>query len=159
MRIVASDVTLDCQGARMAAPDRRYGIYVIAPTDVPLSNVTVRNCHIDGFLNSVHIERDGFRELPEGAEYENAFSDIVVEDSTMRNSRGVGIFVNGYVTDVTLRRLHIEGTGSAGIYLETGSRNNVVEDNQLVNNGYRENGPNGQFFEIAGLTFWYWGPG
>jgi parallel beta-helix repeat protein len=157
--IVASGVTLDCQGARIVAATRRYGVYIVAPTDVALSGITVRNCHIEGFLNSVHIEREGFRELPAGAEYESAFSDIVIEDGSMRGSRGVGIFVDGYVTGVTLRRLHIEATGSAGIYLETGSRDNVVEDNQIVNNGYRENGPEGQFFQVAGLTFWYWGPG
>ncbi len=159
VKVAASDVTLDCQGARIASSTQRYGIHIIAATDVALSNVTIRNCHIEGFLNSLHIEREGFRELPEGVEYENSFSDIIVEDSTMRNSHGVGIFVNGYVTDVTLRRLHIEGTGSAGIYLETGSKDNVVEDNQIVNNGYRENGPEGQFFELAGFTFWFWGPG
>lgn len=157
--IVASDVTLDCQGALIATTNRRYGVYIVAPTDMALSNITVRNCEIEGFLNNVHIEREGFRDLPEGGEYENTFSNIVIEDSLIRNSRGVGIFVNGYVTDVTLRRLHIEGTGSAGVYLETGSTDNVVEDCEIVNNGYRENGPNGQFFEAFGLTFWFWGPG
>lgn len=159
IRIVASDVTLDCQGAVIASSGGGYGIHVIAPTDVPLSGVRVRNCTVDGFLNCLHIERDGFRELAEGVEYESAFSDIVIEDSTFRNSRGVGIFVNGYVTGVTLRRLHIEGTGSSGIYLETGSTHTIVEDNQIVNNGYRENGPGGQFFDFGGIPFWYWGPG
>lgn len=157
--IDASDVTLDCQGALIAAPDRRYGVYIVAPTTVPLSNVTVRNCHVDGFLNGMHVEREGFRDLPAGVEYENAFSNIVIEDSSVRNTRGVGIFVNGYVTDVTLRRLHVENAGSAGIYLETGSKDNVVEDSTIVNNGYSENGPDGQFFELGGLTFWFWGTG
>jgi parallel beta-helix repeat protein len=159
VEIVASDVTLDCQGAHIAAPDRRYGVHVVAPSDVALSNVTVRNCHIEGFLNNVHIEREGFRELAEGAEYEHAFSNIVVEDSTILNSRGVGVFVNGYVTDVTLRRLHVEGAGSSGIYLEHGSKDNVVEHSTIVNNGYGENGPSGQIFEIAGASFWFWGTG
>jgi len=119
----------------------------------------VRDCRVDGFLNSVHIEREGFRDLPAGSEYDVLFSNIVIEDSTMMNSRGVGIFVDGYVTDVTLRRLHIEGAGSTGIYLETGSTDNIVEDCEIVNNGYRENGPNGQFFEFAGVSFYFWGPG
>jgi hypothetical protein len=34
--------------------------------------------------------------------------------------------VNGYVEDVTLRNLHVEGAGSAGIHLEAGSKNCVV---------------------------------
>ena len=159
VEIVASDVVLDCQGAHIAAPDRRYGVHIVAPTDVALANITVRNCHIEGFLNNVRIEREGFRELLEGQEYEHAFSDIVIEDSTILNSRGVGIFVDGYVTDVTLRRLHVEGAGSTGIYLEAGSKDNVVEGNEIVNNGYGENGPSGQFFTLAGTTFWFWGTG
>ncbi len=159
IKIVASDLTLDCQGARIASATRRYGIHIVSPTDQPLSNVTVRNCEIDGFLNCLHIEREGFRELAEGEEYEDTFSNILIEDSRILNSRGVGIFVNGYVTDVTLRRLHVEGTGSAGIYLETGSTDTLVEDCMIVNNGYRENGPNGQFFELAGTSFYFWGPG
>src|SRR5215510_9299677 len=135
VEILASDVTLDCQGAHIAAPDRRYGVYIHAPADTPLTNITVRNCHIEGFLNNFHIEREGFRQLAEGAEYENGFSNITIEDSTSLNSRGVGIFVNGYVEGVTLRNLHVEGAGSTGIYLEAGSKNCVVEDSEIVNNG------------------------
>jgi hypothetical protein len=157
VEIVASDVVLDCQGAHIAAPDRRTGILVTAPADVALSNIVVRNCHVEGFLNNVRITREGFRDLAEGAEYDHAFSNIVVEDSTFLSSRGVGVFVDGYVTDVTLRNLHIEGSGSAGIYLEAGSKDNVVESNAIVNNGYSENGPDGQFFE--GTNIWFWGTG
>jgi parallel beta-helix repeat protein len=157
VEIVASDVVLDCQGAHIAAPDRRYGILVTAPADVALANIVVRNCHVEGFLNNVRITREGFRDLAEGAEYDHAFSNIVIEDSTLLNSRGTGVFVDGYVTDVTLRNLHIEGSGSAGIYLEAGSKDNVVENNEIVNNGYSENGPNGQFFE--GTSIWFWGTG
>jgi parallel beta-helix repeat protein len=159
VEIVASDVVLDCQGAHIVTTDRRHGIRIAAPTDVALSRITVRNCHVEGFLNNLHVEREGFRDLAPGVEYENAFSNILIEDSTFLNSRGVGIFVNGYVTGVTLRNLRIEGAGSTGIYLETGSKDNVVEGNQIVNNGYRENGPNGQFFEFGGVTFWFWGTG
>jgi hypothetical protein len=126
---------------------------------VALSNITVRNCHIEGFLNNVHIEREGFRDLAEGVEYDHAFSDITIEDSTLLNSRGVGLFVNGYVTDVTLRNLHVEGSGSAGIYLEAGSKDNVIEDSTIVNNGFGENSPAGQPFEFGGATFWFWGTG
>src|SRR5690606_792813 len=96
-------------------------------------------------------------DLAEGVEYDNAFSNIVIEDSTFLNSRGVGIFVDGYVTGVTLRRLHVEGSGSSGIYLEAGSKDNLVEDNDIVDNGFGENGPYWQQFQ--GLDIWYWGTG
>jgi len=159
VEIVASNVTLDCQGAHIAAPDRRYGVYIHAPQSQSLQNVTVRNCHVEGFLNNYHVEHEGFRDYTVENEYENAYANIVIEDSTSLNSRGVGIFVNGYVTGVTLRRLRVEGAGSTGIYLEHGSKDNVVEDSEIVNNGFGENGPTGQAFSFAGVDFWFWGTG
>ena len=159
VEILASNVTLDCQGAHIAAPDRRFGVYIHAPTDTPLTNIIVRNCHVEGFLNNFHIEREGFRQLVEGVEYENGFSNITIEDSTSLNSRGVGIFVNGYVEGVTLRNLHVEGAGSAGIYLEAGSKNCVVEDSTIVDNGFGENSPQGDVFTFGGVDFWFWGTG
>ncbi len=158
VRITASDVVLDCQGARLYGPDRQRGVEISAPTDTALSNITVRNCQIEGFLNNVRITRDGFRDLAEGVEYENAFSNIVIEDSTLLNSRGVGVFVDGYVTGVTLRRLHVEGSGSSGIYLEHGSKDSLVEDCDIVSNGFGENGPYWQEFQFA-AGIWYFGNG
>ena len=159
VEILASNVTLDCQGAHIAAPDRRYGVYIHAPADTPLTNITVRNCHIEGFLNNFHVEREGFRQLAEGVEYENGFSNITIEDSTSLNSRGVGIFVNGYVEGVTLRNLHVEGAGSTGIYLEAGSKNCIVENSTIVDNGFGENSPQGDMFTFGGIDFWFWGTG
>src|SRR5262245_54087803 len=70
--INASGVTLDCQGATIRSPAGAggRGIQVHTPVDVPLSDVTVRNCHVEGFLNSLRVTRDGFRTLPAGEEYE-----------------------------------------------------------------------------------------
>jgi nitrous oxidase accessory protein NosD len=160
VRITASDVVLDCQGARLYGPDRQRGVEITAPTDTALSNITVRNCEIEGFLNNVRIIREGFRDLAEGVEYEHAFSNIVIEDSTLLNSRGVGVFVDGYVTGVTLRRLHVEGSGSSGIYLEHGSKDTLVEDCDVIGNGFGENGPFWQLFEVGALdNLWYFGSG
>lgn len=160
VEIVASGVVFDCQGARIvAAGDRPRGILITAPADVPLADVTVRNCYVEGFLNNVRVSREGFRDLEPGGEYTHAFRNIRVEDSTLVGSRGSGVFVDAYVTGVTLRNLRVERSGSVGIYLEAGSRDNVVEGNTIVGNGFRENAPSGQFFEFGGLTFWYWGTG
>lgn len=160
LRITASNVTLDCQGARLYGPERQRGIEISAPTDTALSNITVRNCEIEGFLNNIRVTRDGFRALAEGVEYDNGFSNILIEDSTLKNSRGVGIFVDGYVTGVTMRRLRVEGSGSSGIYLEHGSKDSLVEDCDIVNNGFGENGPFWQPFDNTGPSgIWYWGTG
>jgi|GEM_PF-557201 len=159
VEITASNVTLDCQNARIVGTGQGRGVYIHAPTDTALSNITVRNCQVEGFLNNFHVEREGFRELEEGREYEHGFSNITIEDSVSRSSRGVGIFVNGYVEGVTLRRVHVEGAGSAGVYLEAGSRYCVLEDSTIVANGFRENSPAGGVFTFGGVDFWFWGTG
>jgi parallel beta-helix repeat protein len=159
--ITTSDVTLDCQGAviRSAPGAGGHGIRIVTPVDTPLADVTVRNCKVEGFLNSLRVTRDGFRTLPEGEEYENGTADVVVEDSVFSDSRGVGLYVDGYVEGVTLRDNQVHRAGSSGIYLETGSRRSRVERNLLVDNGFRENGPGGQPFTFAGLDLWFWGIG
>jgi parallel beta-helix repeat protein len=159
--ITASGVTLDCQGAVIRSPEGAggRGILIATPVATPLSGVTVRNCHVEGFLNSLRVTRDGFRTLPAGEEYENGTADIVIERSTFRGSRGVGIFVDGYVEGVTIRDNQVRETGSSGIYLETGSRRSHVAGNVIVDNGFRENGPGGQPFTFAGVALWFWGVG
>ena len=159
--IRTSGVTLDCQGAtiRGAQSSGSRGILVATDVDTPLTDVTVRNCRVEGFLNSLRVTRDGFRQLAEGVEYENGLARIVIEDSTFKGSRGVGVFVDGYVEGVTIQRNTIMQTGSSGIYLETGSRRTRVEGNHIQHNGYRENGPGGQPFTFAGQTLWFWGIG
>ena len=162
IEIHTSGVTLDCRGAKIVSdgpPGASRGILISSPVDVPLSDVTVRNCEVAGFLNDIKVTRDGFRDLPEGVEYENGFSNIVIEDNLLRDSRGVGLFVDGYVVDVTIRRNLITRTGSSGIYLDTGSAANHIHDNELVDNGYGENGPHWQTFDLAGEEFWWWGVG
>lgn len=158
--IVASGVVLDCRGALVRGIGRGgVGILVRTPADVALTDVTVRGCRVEGFTNSVRVTRDGFRTLPVGGELRHPTERIVIEGNELRRSRGAGAFVDGYVTDVALRGNRIEGAGSSGIYLETGSRRNVVEDNDIVANGFVESGPSGQPFSLGGLDLWFWGIG
>jgi parallel beta-helix repeat protein len=158
--VTASNVTLDCQGATIRSTVANgWGIRIVTPIDTPLTGVKVRNCHVEGFLNSLRVTRDGFRTLPQGIEYENGTSNILVENSTFRGSRGVGIFVDGYVEGVTIRGNQVIGAGSSGIYLETGSRDSHVEGNVLLDNGFIENGPNGQPYDFNGVDLWVWGTG
>jgi len=159
--ITRSNVTLDCNGAAIVG-DRasaQVGIVVRAPADVTLAHVTVRNCRVQGFLNSLRVTRDGFRDLPVGGEYTHTTSDIVVEGSRFSGSRGVGVYVDGYVSDVSIRNNQVRGAGSSGIYLEAGSRHNTVAGNTIADNGYLENGPSGQPFSFGGANLWFWGVG
>lgn len=154
IEITASDVTLDCRGASIVdgADDDPRGILIDAPTTVPLRNVTVRNCMIEGFTNGIRVQRKGFKDLAPGEEYDPAavFSNIVIENSYIHGSRGSGVFVDGYVTGVTLRRLEIVDAGSVGVYLEAGSAGNVVTHCDVRRNGFADANPAGIPVDIGG---------
>lgn len=159
--IATSNVTLDCRRA-VVRPDTvtgRRGIEIAAPEETALTGVTVRSCLVEGFLNNVRVLREGFRTFERGAEYLHPTDAILLENNYFGRSRGVGVFIDAYVSGVTVRNNLIMETGSAGIYLETGSRRNTVQSNYLLLNGYRENGPGGQPFNLGGLDFWFWGVG
>lgn len=158
--ITASDVILDCRGASVAnAAATGAGIRIHGPADEDMSGITVRNCLISGFTNGIRVTRDGFRDLAAGEEYDHSLQDVVLTANEVSNTRGVGIFVDGYVTETTITDSLISGTGSSGIYLEAGSADNTVIGNEIVDNGFIENGPNGQLESFGGNQFRFWGPG
>ncbi len=159
IRIVASGVTLDCRGALVSGEQRGVGITVVTPADVDMSDVTIRNCVTQGFLNGIRMTREGFRTLAAGDEYLHHLSGVTVKDSIVGGSRGVGIYVDGYVTHATITNTLVRQAGSTGIYLETGSRENTVKDNWLLDNGFRENGPGGSIYTLGGIDFVYYGTG
>ncbi len=107
----------------------------------------------------MRVTRVGFRTLTAGHEYDHAIAGVVIENSNIGGSRGVGIYVDAYVTRTTIRHDTIAGAGSTGIYLEAGSTDNAVEHNTIRDNGFVENSPAGQLFTFQGLQFRFWGTG
>ncbi len=158
--ITAPNVTLDCRGALVSSPATNgVGIEVSTPVDSDLSGVTIRSCRVRGFFNSMRVTRVGFRTLAAGHEYDHGISGVVIEDSDLGGSSGVGIYVDAYVTRTRIRRNLIKGAGSTGIYLEAGSTDNVVERNSIRDNGFVENSPSGSLFTFNGVQFRFWGTG
>jgi len=161
IRIIASDVVLDCQGAlvQSAPGGGGVGIAVSTSVDVTMTHDLVRNCRVSGFLDSMLITRTGIPALLPGHEFDHTLSDVVIEDSEVSDSHGVGIYVDGYVSDVTIRNVRVTHAGSSGIYLEAGSRHNAVTGNVIDDNGFTENAGDGQLTVLGGLQFRFWGIG
>jgi parallel beta-helix repeat protein len=157
--IVASNVVLDCRGAVIERGDpddrSRLGILIEARADVSLSHVAVRNCTVRGFNNNLRIRRTGAKDLPLGMEYEHPFSDIRIEDSRFYDSSASGLFVDAFVTGVILRNVEVAGSGAVGVYLEGGSKDNVVARSFVHGNGFGDVTPEGVPIEFGGVTFRY----
>lgn len=157
--ITTSDTVLDCRGARIEfAGERqdRQGILIETPVDVPLANVTVRNCDVSGFgPNNLRVRRVGFKDLVQGAEYEAPTSNILVERSKFSRSDGSGIFVDGFVTGVTLRDIEVVDSGGVGIYFEAGSKGSVLESSRIHRNGFKDVTPEGVPIILNGTEFRY----
>ena len=157
--ITASNVVLDCRQALIQRSGGGIGILVTTPADVDLVDVAIRNCRVDGFLNSIHLRRDGFNHLAAGEEYVHHLDGVHIEDNLLTNSRGVSIYVDGYVTGTVIQHNGIVNAGSDAVYLDAGSRYGTVVENALLHNGYGENGPEGQVTDFNGVQFRSWGPG
>jgi parallel beta-helix repeat protein len=157
IEINQSHVTLDCRGAHVDAGTGRSGVGILvhSPVDVALTDVTVRNCVVHGFLNGMRVTRDGFKTLTAGHEYDVADAAISIENDRIRDTGGVGLYVDGYVTGVTIDHVDISNAGSTGIYLEAGSRGSTVQNSFIHGNGFAGTTPPGQTMTVGGTTFTY----
>lgn len=155
--VTGSHVTLDCRGATIDPGDGRsgVGIHAHSPASTPLVDVEIRNCVTRGFTNGIRVSRDGFKSLAPGHEYDVGTADIRLVNNDVGASNGSGIFVNGYVSDVTIDRQRVHDAGGPGIYLEAGSRGNTVRGSTIVDNGYADTTPPGPTMVLGGTTFEY----
>lgn len=155
--VVASHVTLDCQGATIDPGDDRGGqaIHVHSAAASPLVDVEVRNCVTRGFTNGIRVSRDGFRNLAAGHEYDTPTADIRLVNDDVSASAGTGVFVNAFVTGVTMRHLRVHDAGGPGIYLEAGSKGSIIENSEVIHNGYANTALPAQTMNVSGHTFAY----
>lgn len=155
--VIASHVMLDCHGATIDPGDERsgVGIHVHSPAASPLVDVEVRNCVTRGFTNGIRVSRDGFKDLEAGHEYDVGTEDIRLINNDVAESNGTGIFVNAFVTDVTIDRQRVHDAGGPGIYLEAGSKQNTVTDSTIIDNGYANTALPAQTMTLSGTTFAY----
>jgi parallel beta-helix repeat protein len=158
--ITASGVILDCRNALLKrATGDVNAIAVYTDADSNLSNVTIRNCRIDGFSHGVDIARNGVNQLAAGHEYDHYLRNVTVEDTHISDTHAVGIYVHPYVTRTTLRRDVVTGAASTGVYLDEGSLRARIVDSVFGANGFVENGPGGTNTTFNGVGVRFWGPG
>lgn len=148
-----SDSFLDCQGAVLSPTandaSKASAITIKPKTDSAINNIAVANCHIDGYGHALHIrqysnpnQRYARGLIAPAANRALAPSDIRISNVTSRNSINSGMFVGDHVHGVTFDKVHIQNAGTVGLYLEFGSRDNVIKNSVFVGNGFRNFKPN-----------------
>ncbi|MEN6670012.1 right-handed parallel beta-helix repeat-containing protein [Psychrobacter sp. B38] len=148
-----SDSSLDCQGARLSTAEddlsKASAITIQPKTDGAIHNIAVANCHIDGYGHALHIrqysnpnQRYARGLIAPATNRALAPSDIRISNVTSRNSINSGMFVGDHVHGVTFDKIRIQNAGTVGLYLEFGSRDNVIKNSVFVGNGFRKFKPN-----------------
>lgn len=140
LHIATSNVQVDCQGARIEPAKRQYGLLIGGRTK-GINMVTVRNCRITGGGNGVFIgltepDMDKTRRHDRTALYRLTPHDITLEKLSVEDSRGVGIYVDDYVSKLRILGSRVSGAGSSGIYLEHSTREIEISDSVISGNGF-----------------------
>jgi hypothetical protein len=143
VNISDSHTELDCQGSVIDPGSLRGYALHINSHGRELTNVTVRNCIVRN-ANAIGIVV-GWRGSDQAkvSRYEREeiyyrtphFVQII--NTRVEASKGAGIYIDDYVSDVTLRHVAVTRSDSMAIYLEHSSRRvtieySLFEDNSLV---------------------------
>ncbi len=151
--LATSHSSLDCQGAVLSttADDsaKASAITIKPKTDSAIKDITVANCHVDGYGHALNIrqysnpnQRYARDFIDPAANRALAPSNIKVINVSSRNSINSGMFVGDHVHGVTFEKVHVQNAGTVGLYLEFGSRDNVIKNSVFVGNGFRSFKPN-----------------
>ena len=112
--------------------------------DRSLSNVSVKNCTMRGtFHAAIQATRffggelGGDGKLSADEPQPLGHNNIVFEDLIIEGGE-IGIYLGNFSENITMNRLHIDGTRRIAIYSEAGSHNIYVRNSVISNNKTRE---------------------
>lgn len=148
-----SNSSLDCQGAQVSTIEgdtsNASAITIRPDTDASIRDIIVANCYVDGYGHALHIrqfsnpnERYKRGLIDPAANRALTPQDIQVINVSSINSKNSGIFVGDHVHNVSFEHIRVQNAGTVGLYLEFGSRDNVIKNSVFIGNGFRTFKPN-----------------
>ena len=139
--ITTSHTTLDCRNSTFIGTGREKIGLIIDSKGKPLSDVTVKNCNFEKFDSSgVRVtwsEVDTRKGDDHARIYARTPTGITFDNINVRDSGAVGIYIDDYVTDTTIKNSTIIDSLGVGIYLEHSSQRIKLLDNKIIGNGVR----------------------
>jgi parallel beta-helix repeat protein len=159
-----SNITFDCNQLVLNGIDREFRQAVDkpysvenAPLDVGIfiqssqGNVTVKNCTTRNFVRGIRIGSHGLtserinnlKNNTNVAQTERELlaispKNIRVENSNILYSHKDGVFVGRYITDFVLDNSTVKYTGAVGVYLDSGSQHNTIQNSTIAENGHSD---------------------
>lgn len=159
----SSDTSLNCNGAILssnAVTDSKSAITIRPRADKAIKDITVANCHIQGYGHALHIRQKTNPNSRYSKGLTNPDSnralaphDIRVINVTSNGSKNSGIFVGDHVHHVTFDQLQVVRSGTVGLYLEFGSQHNTIQNSVFVDNGFRSFKPNREAIAVDSSAF------
>ena len=152
-----SNKTLDCAGGSIDHGWSNLSSDTIEPTrrdrqmpfirfvdDRSLSDITVKNCTMRGtFHAGIQMTRffggqlGGDGKLDETESLPVGHKNITLEDLKIEGTQ-VGIYLGNFSEDITINRVHVDGTQRIAIYSEAGSHKVRITNSTISNNQTRE---------------------
>jgi parallel beta-helix repeat protein len=144
IRITEGNTTLNCSGSSFVGNGSQKIGLLIDSLGKPMSDVTVKNCIFRDFASSgVRItwgEKDTKKGEIRDEIYKRTPTRIFLENIIVEGSGRNGIYIDDYVTDVTLQNSVVRDSGGGAVYLEFSSKGNRILKNKFINNGFRGDG-------------------
>ncbi|RQW87471.1 MAG: right-handed parallel beta-helix repeat-containing protein [Geobacter sp.] len=141
INIIDSNTSLNCNGSVFDGKGKDKIGLLIDSKGNPLTNIKVENCVFRNFKSSgIRISWSEV-DARKGTDHEKIYSvspnSIFLDKIIIEGSGGVGLYIDDYVTNVTVQNSVIQRSSGVGIYLEHSSKGNRIVNNKLLENGYR----------------------
>ncbi|KAG1707774.1 Bifunctional uridylyltransferase/uridylyl-removing enzyme [Nymphon striatum] len=162
-----SNLVFDCNGAELNGLDkefrqavgvpysvekapREFGIRVQSSETVQSNNVTVKNCNLTNYVRGIminySINASSRSDLKNNINVDALEArlrtlspkNIRVENSNIKFSHKDGLFVGRFITDFVLDSSTIQYTGAVGLYLDSGSQRNTIQNSTISENGHSD---------------------
>lgn len=139
-KIVASNTQLNCNGSVFDGRGQLAIGLMLDAERQKLEHIQIKNCVFRNYTS--HGIRITLRGHKSGREdnYARAPKDIEIASSQVENTGHVGIYLDEYVTRVTIKDSTVRNSGSTAIYLDQATRDNVIVGNHFIGNGIDKDG-------------------
>lgn len=154
----SSNKSLNCKGGTIDHGWSKQSSDTVSPTrrdrqmpyvrlfdDRSLSNLSIKNCTMRGtFHAGIQMTRffggelGGDGKLDKNEALPVGHNNILIENINIESGSSIGIYLGNFSEDITMNRVHVDGTRRIAVYSEAGSHRIKITNSIISNNQSRE---------------------